>query len=202
MSGKGATGPSPRRGGGGVLRGLLLIGRGRAEGLDYFNATRDGFLAGLSPPIAFLLVFGALVLSQRPRADTLGFVLVLLCGILMPPVLSHLMARLWKRGDHWLRYATASLWSNWLVFLVYPPAILLASILVAGGVSKQAAGTVMTVTTSAYMLWLAWFLAWKGLAIGWFKALLTMAVMMAAYVAMALLADPILRAFAAGLQGS
>ena len=72
MSGRIPGPDAPLRGpgrsrGAGVVRGLLLLGRGRAEGLACFDNSRDAFLAGLSPPIGFLLVLATLLLLQRPK---------------------------------------------------------------------------------------------------------------------------------------
>ena len=156
-----------------VVQGLFLLGTGRSEGFSRFDGGRDGFLASLSPPIAFLLVLAALLLSQRPGLPALCLVLLMLCAVLLPPVLSHLMARLWRRTDRWQRYATASAWSVWLVLPVYLPAMLLASVLLQMGVGREAADRTAILLLAGYFLWLQWFMAWKGLGIGRFKAVLT-----------------------------
>lgn len=167
--------PLPRRPGAirQVVYGLFLLGTGRSEGFSCFEGGRDAFLASLSPPIAFLLVLSALLLSQRPSLPALCLVLLLFCAVLLPPVLSHLLARLWRRADRWQRYATASAWSVWLVLPVYLPAMLLASVLLQMGLGHDAAGRAAMLLLAGYFLWLQWFMAWKGLAIGRFKAVLT-----------------------------
>ncbi len=167
--------PLPRRPGAirQVVYGLFLLGTGRSEGFACFEGGRDAFLASLSPPIAFLLVLAALLLSQRPTAAALCLLLLLFCAVLLPPVLSHLMARLWRRGERWQRYATASAWSVWLVVPVYLPAMLLASVLLQMGIGREVANRAAMLLLAGYFLWLQWFMAWKGLAIGRFKAVLT-----------------------------
>ncbi len=167
--------PLPRRPGAikQVVQGLFLLGTGRSEGFNCFDGGRDGFLASLSPPIAFLLVLSALLLSQRPGLPALCLMLLMLCAVLLPPVLSHLLARLWRRADRWQRYATASAWSVWLVLPVYLPAMLLASVLLQMGVGREAADQTAILLLAGYFLWLQWFMAWKGLGIGRFKAVLT-----------------------------
>ena len=127
----------------------------------------------MSPPIAFLLVLAALLLSQRPTVAALCLLLLLFCAVLLPPVLSHLMARLWRRGERWQRYATASAWSVWLALPVYLPAMLLASVLLQMGIGREAANGAAVLLLAGYFLWLQWFMAWKGLAISRFKAVLT-----------------------------
>ena len=161
------------RNGRNIVRGLLLLGRGRAEGFACFEGDRDAFLAGLSPPIGFLLVLAALLLMQRPTLPAVILLLALVCAVLLPPVITHAMARLWKRSEFWPRYATASLWSVWLILPAYLPAMLLTAILLQMGVSHAAAGRLMVLLLGAYLLWLQWFMAWKGLSISRFKAGLT-----------------------------
>ena len=167
--------PLPRRPGAirQVVYGLFLLGTGRSEGFSCFEGGRDAFLASLSPPLAFLLVLSALLLSQRPTAAASCLLLLLFCAVLLPPVLSHLLARLWRRGERWQRYATASAWSVWLVVPVYLPAMLLASVLLQMGIGREVANRAAMLLLAGYFLWLQWFMAWKGLAIGRFKAVLT-----------------------------
>ncbi|MDT8871029.1 hypothetical protein RAA17_07795 [Komagataeibacter rhaeticus] len=59
MSDRGAS-PGPSAAGfGGILKGMLLLGRGRAEGITYFGGTRDAVLSALAPRLALWLVLGA-----------------------------------------------------------------------------------------------------------------------------------------------
>ena len=175
-----------------VVRGLLLLGRGRAEGFECFEGSRDAFLAGLSPPIGFLLVLSALLLVQRPTIPALCLVLTLFCAVLLPPVISEAMARLWGRTEHWPRYATASLWSVWLILPAYLPAMLLTAVLLQMGMSQAVAYRVIVLLLGAYMLWLQWFMAWKGLAIGRLKAALTVLALMAGSTLIGVVMQPLL----------
>jgi len=180
MSGSGrlpARKPPPWRGRA-VIRGLVLLGTGRAEGFDCFNGGRDAFLAGLAPQIGFLLVMAALLLVQHPTISSVCLVLLLLCAVLLPPVISQAMARLWGRTDRWQRYATASIWSIWLILPAYLPAMLLASILLQMGVSHAVAAQAMILLLGGYLLWLQWFMAWKGLGISRLKAVATVLALM------------------------
>ena len=174
MSGPDRMVPRKRQGRG-VVRGLALLGCGRAEGFECFEGTRDAFLAGLSPQIAFLLVAAALLLSRHPTVPALSLVLLLFCAVLLPPVISHAMARLWRRDDRWRRYATASAWSVWLIVPAYGPALLLTLVLLQVGVGRAAAVQAGALLLTAYFLWLQWCMARRGLAIGGVKAALTVA---------------------------
>lgn len=155
-----------------ILRGMFLIGRGRREGLTEFGSSADAFLASLAPLIAIPLVGAGFVLAAGHPRSAATSLLATVIALLAPPVLSYEPARWWQRQDHWLRYATALNWCQWLVpllaavllILVYPPLTLvlpdpLAAYLVLGALA-------------AYGLWLHWFIARHGLAIGPVRAAL------------------------------
>lgn len=166
----GGTRPTPRAGN--ILRGIALIARGRRDGLDQFGDHTQDFLASLAPLIAFPLVGGLLVLAGgKPQAAASGF-LTALVALLAPPVLSYEPARWWRRQDHWLRYATALNWCQWIVPVL--AIVLLAVIfpLVQTIASARAAGTVVIGCLVAYGLWLHWFIARHGLAISGRRAVL------------------------------
>ena len=148
----------------------LLIARGRKEGLDCFGATPDAFLAALAPWLAFLLVGALLMLLRQPSAAGFTVYLVSFCTLLLPPVLSHALAGNWQRRGHWLRYATAAIWCEWLVILAYAAALLLVTLLLQLGVPPDLAGVAFLGMVAGYWLWLNWFLAWRGLALGWARA--------------------------------
>lgn len=194
MSGSGrlpARKPPPGRGRA-IIRGLLLLGTGRAQGFECFDAGRDAFLAGLAPQIGFLLVLAALLLAQHPTVPALCLVLLLFCAVLLPPVISQAMARLWGRGERWQRYATASVWSIWLILPAYLPAVLLASILPQMGASHAVASQAFVLLLGGYMLWLQWFMAWKGLAISRLKAAATVVALMVGSTLLGAALEPLL----------
>ncbi len=176
----------PKRAGGGpalggVIQGLLLVARGRREGLDCFGATPDAFLSALAPALAFLLVGGLLMLLREPSAVGGTLVLLSLCVLLLPPVLSHALAGSWRRGTLWLRYATAALWCGWLViFAAYLPAMLLLLMLQQFGVPAALAEATLLILVTGYWLWLHWFLAWRGLALSWTRAAVLVGTVLAA----------------------
>ncbi len=171
--------PLQRRGPGrnatGVIQGLLLIARGRREGLDCFDATPDAFLAALSPWIAFLLVGALLMILRAPSIVGASLALLSFCALLLPPVLSHLLAGIWKRSTFWLRYATATIWCEWLVIVAYAVALLVVAVLLKAGVPTGLAGIAFVGLIAAYWLWLHWFLAWRGLSVGWARAAMLVA---------------------------
>ena len=160
-AGSGPLGSGPL--GSNVVKGLLLIARGRPEGIACFGATPDAFLSALSPWLAFLLVGALLMVLRRPTAVGATLVLLSFCALLLPPVLSHVLARRWKRDAFWLRYATATIWCEWLVILAYAVSLLVVTLLLQLGMPADVAGVAFLVLVACYWLWLHWFLAWRGL---------------------------------------
>ena len=163
------------RGGGGVVQGLLLIARGRSEGLECFGATPDAFLAALSPWLAFLLVGLLLMMLRAPSMVGVSLALLSLCALLLPPVLSHALAGNWQRSAFWLRYATATIWCEWLVLLAYAASLVVVAVLLKLGVPTDLAGIAFVGLIACYWLWLHWFLAWRGLSVGWARAAMLVA---------------------------
>ena len=63
-----------------------------AEGFARFENSTDAFLASRAPWIAFLLVSGGLFAFRAPPLDALTTVVVLLCWLLAPPVVTQAVA--------------------------------------------------------------------------------------------------------------
>jgi hypothetical protein len=184
-----ARGPE-RRGGGAqnVVQGLVLLGRGREEGLRHFEATREAMLAGLAPWVAFLLVGGAMmVLRDHPVAGA-DLAALSLCSLLLPPVISEGLARVWRREGQWLRYATASLWCAWLMPLAYLVGLLGASIALAAGLPPKAAPYALCAVLGGYWLWLHFFLARAGLGLTRLRATLLVAAVVGGYAVLVAIA--------------
>ena len=64
------------KGGRNIPRAVLLLARGRAEGLALFGDTPDAFLASLAPWLGFLLVGGFVLLAVQPSAGSVAQVLL------------------------------------------------------------------------------------------------------------------------------
>ena len=167
-----------------VLQGLLLIARGRPEGLQCFAATPDAFLSALAPWLAFLLVWLLLMLLREPTASGMTLILLNFCGLLLPPVLSHALAAFWTRRPFWLRYATAAIWCGWLVMVASAIALMLVSALLQIGVPAEVADLAFLALVAVYWLWLHWFLAWRGLALGGGRAALLVLAVLVSTVAL------------------
>jgi hypothetical protein len=162
----------PRTRPGSILLGIARIARGRADGMQQFGATRDAFLASLAPLVAFPLVGGALMLLDGEGLAALSDLLATLCALIAPLVLSFEVARLWRRQQSWLRFATAFNWCQWVIPVVGSLLLLAFGTLAAFGLPRAAARSGVVLALVAYGLWLHWFLARHGLGLSRFRALL------------------------------
>lgn len=153
-----------------IFQGMLLLASGRREGIQNFAGTPDSFGAALAPQLAFLLV-GAFQLAFVPdKIMGATKVLLSLCTILLPSVVSHFFARRWGREALWLRYITAATWSNWVVLLVTLVATLLAAVLFPALLEQSGFLKALVVVAAVYELWLQWFVARAGLGLGGVRA--------------------------------
>jgi hypothetical protein len=146
-----------------LLRGVLLLCRGRAAGFAEIGAGAQDFLSSLAPMIAFPLVGTLLMLSTGQYREAATDFAAAICAVLAPPVLSHALARRWGREDRWFRFATAFNWCQWVLPLLVSVLIILSGVLVQAGLSMMAAIVVLGCILLAYAFWLHWFLARHGL---------------------------------------
>lgn len=179
----------------GTLNGILLIARFRAEGLALFAATPAAFMNSLAPLLGIALVAGARpLLSGSPRLLILH-VLTGTIALLAPAVVSHAIARMFRREALWLRYAVAY---NWCQLAVTLASILLMLMFV---VTDSDLTTLFASIAMVLFYWLgvSWFLLWRGLQLSAWQA--TMALIVMNMVTGALVLGPRLLTSPAGLQG-
>lgn len=166
--------PSQR---GNIVLGILLLARGRADGLAQFGYTVQAFLSSLAPLVAFPLV-GYLLLALSgggPHGGEVGALADLLgtvCALLAPAVLSFELARLWRRQALWLRYATALNWSQWAIPVLASVLLLVVYPALASAASPRLAIGVVGIAIGGYALWLHWFIARHGLSLSRWRAAL------------------------------
>jgi hypothetical protein len=161
--------PRPRQS---IVLGILRVARGRADGIGCFGATAQSFLASLAPLIAFPLVGAALALFTDGPRRALTSLAMTICALLAPAVLSFELARLWHRGDAWLRFATAFNWCEWTLPVVACVVMLPLSVAISAGLNETAASMLLVGFLGVYGLWMHWFLARKALALSGFRAVL------------------------------
>jgi hypothetical protein len=155
-----------------IPRGILLLARGRADGLSQFGDTSPAFLASLAPLIAFPLVGAGLMVAQGGGLPAVTALLSTFCALLAPPVLSYELARLWRREEQWLRFATAFNWCQWAIPVLAALLLTLVYPALANAASTQTAGIAVIAAVAGYALWLHWFLARHGLVISRLRAAL------------------------------
>ena len=155
-----------------MVRGVVRVALGRRDALEQFAGTRQGFLASLAPLIAFPLVGSILLLLHGRGLSAIADLLSTIAVLLAPPVLSYEFARLWRREQYWLRFATAFNWCQWLLPMLASVLLLILGALVQGGLSEHAATMTLVIGLGCYGLWLHWFLARHGLALSPLRAVL------------------------------
>jgi hypothetical protein len=142
-----------------ILRGVLLICRGRAEGLAEIGAGPDAFLSSLAPMIAFPLVGCLLMATQGRVLDAVTDFLASVIAILAPPVFSFSLSRRWGREAGWFRFATAFNWCQWVLPVLGVALVVLAGILVQLGIPLRPVVIGVCCLLLLYAFWLHWFLA-------------------------------------------
>ena len=152
-----------------VLLGILLVARGRAEGLRQFGDTPQAVLAALTPLMAFLLV-GVVLAVIGGNREAVTDVAGVSVGLLGPLVLSFEVARRWDRAKQWRRFATAFCWCQWAAPLVLAVVLVVMAILMAAGFSGDAAAGTGVAFLFGYGLWLNWFLARHALELSRWRA--------------------------------
>jgi hypothetical protein len=167
---------SGRPGATNILLALARVARGRADGMPLFPGTTQGFLTSLAPLVGFPVALAILTLMGGGGVRTIASLLGTLCALLVPPVVSFELARLWRRQAAWLRFATAFNGCQWVVLLVgviimmFVMTIASAGGAAGSGMNRAAdAGIVIVV---GYGLWLHWFLGRHGLQVSRLRAAL------------------------------
>jgi hypothetical protein len=153
-----------------ILRGIVLLCRGRVAGFAEMGTGPDAFLASLAPLVAFPLVGCVLMVAQGKAEDALADFLATLIALLAPPVISQALARRWGREERWFRFATALNWCQWVLPLLGAALVLIAGFMVEAGVPMRTSVVVLCCVLLAYAFWLQWFLARRGLDLSALRA--------------------------------
>lgn len=147
----------PRRS---TMRAVLAVGMGRAEAIGWFSATRDGFIRSLVPLIVVPFLNG-LISGRIPSVTRLiTDLLTSIAALLVPPVVTHMLAERWGRGGAWLRFAVAFNWCQFGLLMVAVTGLFAVTALGAGDMIIMIVGVI-----GIYALWLHWFVARHGLGI-------------------------------------
>jgi hypothetical protein len=161
---------TPRRTMPPILRGVALIARGRATGLNCFRGTPQAFLYSLAPGLGIMAAAVVEGLAEGDGAGAMTEIPGTICVLLAPSVLSYEMARFWGREAFWNRYIVAFNWCQWLLPVIAFVLLACLSLMQLAGIDPEGGLRVMMVCLAGYALWLNWFLARHGLALSIWRA--------------------------------
>ena len=155
----------------GILAGLIRLARGDVSGIMQFGHTPKAFFISLIPLIALPLVVGLATLAKGEIGRALSDLAAAACILLVPPVISHTLARRWDREDPWLRFAVAFNWCQFGLSVLCMALLIGLGIVFGASGSKPgsdgvvAAVVVLCIAIVGYGLWLHWFVARVGLGV-------------------------------------
>lgn len=155
-----------------LIVGVARLARGRSDGFAQFGDTPQAFLSSLAPIFAFPIVGTVLSLADGGGRPAITDLLATICAVLAPPVISHVLARLWGRELLWPRFATAFNWCQLAIPVVAAGILLVLGALMAIGISAELAAHLMVIPLAGYALWLHWFLARHGLRLAAWRSIL------------------------------
>jgi hypothetical protein len=155
-----------------ILRGLLRLARGRADGIKEFANTKEAFYASLAPLIAFPLVGAGITAANGDVKLAAVAFLARLCAVLALPLITFEFARLSGHGANWLRTVAALNWSFWLIVPLLLVAAVFGALLVSAGLPMIHAESAAVALMGVYLFWLNWFILRTGLQMGGMKAAL------------------------------
>jgi hypothetical protein len=153
-----------------VIVGIMRIARGRADGIDFFGASAQSYLSSLAPLVAFPLVGAVMAIYSDGPRQALTDLAMMLCALLTPAVVSYELARIWKRDDAWLRFATVFNWCEWILPILACLLVVPLSLGIVLGLNESTAGSLWVGCLGLYGIWLHWFLARNALALSGFRA--------------------------------
>jgi hypothetical protein len=149
---------------------MVLIARGRAQGLNCFRDTPQAFLLSLAPGLGLLAAAVVEGFAEGRAMSAIDEIPGTLCVLLAPAVLSYELARFWGREAFWNRYIVAFNWCQWLLPMIAFVLIAILTFAQAAGVDGQGGIRVLLVCLAGYAVWLNWFLARHGLALTAWRA--------------------------------
>lgn len=167
-----------------ILKGMMLLAGGKREGLAYFDGTPDAFGAALAPQMACILVGGMQIFLLPDKVMSATKLLLSLCVLFLPAVISHFYAHHWGRGALWLRYITAATWCGWVVVLISLACALIAAVITPDIARQQVFIGALAMCAAVYELWLQWFVAKVGLDVSGGRAVLLYVSILLASVAL------------------
>ncbi len=161
-----------------VIAGLTRLAQGDATGIMHFGHTPRAFLLSLVPMVALPVMIGFATMLSGAVLQALEDLTASFCVMLLPPVISHTLALVWKREAAWLRFAVAFNWCQFALSALCVGALVLLGVVLRAAGASVGADTVMAIVALmclgivGYGLWLHWFVARWGLGVSGGKAAL------------------------------
>ncbi|MCW8308304.1 hypothetical protein AruPA_14790 [Acidiphilium sp. PA] len=155
---------------GNIVRGLFRLARGDGGGIREFGNTTEAFSASIAPLLAFPLVSAVLFGLTGHWLLAVVMLLSRVCGVLLQPVMTELVARYRASRATWLVTSTALNWSIWLLI----PLTLIGGIVSTGLVSLGIDGRYAVIGSLCgsflYLLWVQCLIMRAGLRLTWLFA--------------------------------
>jgi len=153
-----------------TLIGIFELAIGRASGFGRFTVSPRSFRFSLAVLLCVPAVMTLMLMARHGLGAGLTIFLAIVCALLTPAAVTHLLARLWDRDAWWLRFAIGFNYARIALTAVYAILLILAAVLLsAGQPNKAVAGLIQTVMV-LYTLWLDWFLLRQGLQVSGVRA--------------------------------
>lgn len=162
----------------GILAAILRVARGDGSGIAMFNDTQRAFLSSLIPLFALPAVVALATAIAGDVARAIVDLLASVCAVLLPPIISHALARGWGREAMWSRFAVAFNWCQFALSSVGLGLLIILGVIAGATGGAPASGlavgalVVLCVGIVGYGLWLHWFVARAGLSLSGGRAAL------------------------------
>ncbi len=153
-----------------IFKGMITLGGGKEEGIQFFPFTSEGVLNSLAPWIAVVVVCGGLnilngYLHHKPYLISFGisFFLCFLCYYLVIPIIIQSFATYFKKEEFWKRTVSAFCWCQWLPLFDLIFGVIVISLLGFSPSVIVSFLSILFILYIAYILWIAWFTVKIGL---------------------------------------
>ena len=179
-----------------IVAGLIQLARGDATGIMQFGHTPRSFLLSLIPLLALPLAVSFSMVATGEIQRGLTYLCAAIAALLTSPVITHLLAKYWKRDNFWLRYAIAFNWSQFAITLLLLILFrVLASVMASVNAGQPSAGLAVAIALGflgllGYTFWLHWFIARCGLGISRWQAVVVVLATYAGSLAILLIGGP------------
>lgn len=164
-----------------IFKGMLTLGGGKEEGINFFPSSTDGVLGALAPWIAILVVvsgfklFSAFQTNKAHQLIVISSFLFRLCTILLIPFFIHFFSVYWKKEAFWKRTVAGYCWCQWMPVFDLMIGVMVVSLLAFSPSIFFGFIAVLMVLYIAYMIWISWITVKAGLQVNNKQSLMVVA---------------------------